>query len=365
MTRPAASCLPIPVEMVDLHDAMGAATGRFGPGALDRVAVAALARLEEHGLAHLPIGSLGLHADAARAVAIAIAGAVAGRARAAWGLEELAVEVDRIQPTDVPSGFHTRTLLPHHDAAHSSYLSPSRFDCSDWDWRNRKFAASGYTTTTTHKVIQGIFVEQKGSADSITSYYPLLSILTTAYRWRHGTTPTIAELARYLAQNIERAVASRDTLAIRYLTLPVVLGTHDAVLMCVAPHCAESDLPEDLKIAYPELTALTSACPCGGCAGPSARFFCGSLVKAIGLTWPQFAQAFEHRVHTDTHDLLLANNLTLIHGGINGAADRRLQPMCLVLADAKGDAYEKWLADNWRRRHLAAVLPDLEWPQCS
>jgi hypothetical protein len=340
----------------------GAKVSTLSPNALDRLACAALATLEGHGVAHLTIASLQLDVESARGVARAIVAAVGARLRRAWQLEKLEVETDRVQRTDVPAGFHTRTLLPHHDAAHSSFLTPSRLDCPDIDWRSRQFAARGYTNGASHKLYQGIFIEDKGSGKSITSYYPLIPILTMACR-KHGVVPTIPALAAFLARNIEGAHKARQALGSRYLTLAAALGADDPVFLAVAPHCAEADLPKEYYGRFPCLRSMSSDCGCGHCPGPTGRFFCASLIRVLGLGWLPFKECLEWRIKTNTHDLLLANNLTLLHGGIDGAPDRLLRPICLVLPEPRGYAYEHWLAESWRSRHLGALIPQLQWPQ--
>ncbi len=356
--RANASCtLDVPASALE-----PAGTGLL-PVAAAGLGAAALERLRQHGVVHFRLAPLALARDRARHLAAALAAALRAALQADWGDLALTVEVDRVQPTEVPAGHSRRSLLPHHDAAHCSYLSPSRLDLADWQPAQRCFHATGYTTGRTHKIYQGIFVEAAGSGASLTTYYPLIPLLAVAWRHRGGGTPTVAGLAGFLAENLVRAHGLQAELGHRYLSVAAALGSRLPMFHAAAPHCAEATLPPGLLDRHPALAALASACPCGRCAGPAERVFCASMADATGLGWADLAARFECAIETATGDFVIGNNLVLLHGGAAGAADRLLLPICLVCDVPAGPAYEQGLATLWRQRPLAALLPGLEWPE--
>jgi hypothetical protein len=59
-------------------------------------------------------------------------------------------------------------------------------------------------------------------------------------------------------------------------------------------------------------------------------------------------RSFERGVQTMRYDLMLADNLRLLHGQPRAHRERRLARFYMTLADAAGDEYESWLANRWR-----------------
>ncbi|WBB80471.1 hypothetical protein O7606_03550 [Micromonospora sp. WMMD882] len=38
----------------------------------------------------------------------------------------------------------------------------------------------------------------------------------------------------------------------------------------------------------------------------------------------------------------------MVHGGLHGGPGRLLEPLCMVVDEPAGAAYERWLAASWR-----------------
>ena len=70
-------------------------------------------------------------------------------------------------------------------------------------------------------------------------------------------------------------------------------------------------------------------------------------MNTLGKTWPEFQAEYETSVVGELHDLLIGNNLTQLHAA-DSSTTRTVLPMCIVVDNADGDAYERWLATQWR-----------------
>lgn len=277
--------------------------------------------------------------------------------------QKMFVEVDRAQTTYVPEGFTSRTLLPHHDAAHVSYLTPSRLDYPDFDPADRSFSGKGYTSGKAHKIYQGIFIANAGDRAGVTAYYPLLPLICAAYVRLSCTSsqPHLADCAQFLGLNIRSAIAARESRSTNYLTLPAALGSVVEEYNSLAPHAGEADFPEIDYERFPQLKRMVADCVCGSCVGAQGRFFCNSLNESLGLDWPSLNKGYGVAVRSETFDLIIANNLNLIHAGLAGGSDRVLVPVCLVMENTDDPDYERWLADAWRQQPLKGEIQSF-WP---
>jgi hypothetical protein len=298
------------------------------------------------------ISALCLSRGDARAVAEGLLTVVAKRMVAAGAPADLYVEIDRHQVTEVPPGHTTRRLLPHHDGGHCSFLSPSRKDLPDWPVEHRICSTAGFATTHAHKLLQGFFIEEAGARDASTPYYDWRAILRDAYRYQGGqpspaTEPT--RLAAWLGDNITYSASIRHIHHCGYLSIPAALGARPAVYHLTPPGPrAESDFAPEAYEWFPELHELTRDCACGSCEGEGGRHFCNGLKLTTGLSWPEFQRTYEERVISSKFDLVVGNNLTLLHAGMGGSAERLIQPMCVVIDHPAGEEYEAWLWRLWR-----------------
>jgi hypothetical protein len=285
------------------------------------------------------------------------------------------LEQDAAQVTYVPDGFSHRTLLPHHDGQHCSYLTPSVADDPRWESQWREFGTTGYTTTPAHKMYQGVFITDPGEGISVTTYYNWLGMLATV-RARtlggsgsaspagpgHATTPGYAmtpghatgDTARWLGANLSRALAAQDEHGSPYPSLGAMLGRTEPLWRELSFHHAEAPLSESIRKRHPGAAALAAACPCGLCIGESARVFCHMMRAATGWSWRECRDRWEILAPSERFDLVFGHNLIMLHGGWAGGASRVIEPMCLVVDRPEGAEYERWLAAAWRRRLPAA-----------
>jgi len=242
-----------------------------------------------------------------------------------------------------------RFLLPHHDGGHCSFLTPSRLDYADLDPSERVFSATVYWKRPSHKVYQGFLVLNPGVPPGQTHYYNTLTLLWDAFSYRHCRAPaSLAELAAFAVENVRRSKENQATHGSRYLTLGALLGSRDFAhhVMPSGPR-AESELWPAQYIALPALCEMVDRCPCGTCDGPGARVFCHACAHTLGRVWPEFQREYEVTVVGAPYDVLIGNNLTQLHAA-ESSSSRTIRPLCIVLDRPEGDAYEKWLARQWR-----------------
>jgi hypothetical protein len=320
------------------------------------LAARAAGMLAERGFAVFRIGRLRLGVPESRRLALDLAEHVRTTLIAEGAPPQLRLEVDKPQQTYVPEGYSTRTLLPHHDGQHCSYISPSLLDMPEWDPAMREFGASGYTTTPAHKMYQGIFLADPGEGLSVTTYYDWLGIIAEVIRERGlSTEPGFAAnpaagAARWLGANLRRMHERQPEHGCPYPSLGAMLGLHEPMWHGISFHHSENDLSPEERRRYPEALPLSRRCPCGRCEGPAARLFCHQMLAATGLDWTAFRDRWEVQAPGEHCDLLIGHNLTLVHGGLAGGPGRLLEPLCLVVDTPTGREYEEWLAAAWRRR---------------
>jgi hypothetical protein len=307
----------------------------------------AAALVHDHGLVVFRIGRLRLGSTESRALALLIAERLGEVLEDLGAPPSIRLEVDRPQETFVPEGFPTRTLLPHHDGGHCSYLTPSREDVVDWNPAWRTFSTSGYTTTEAHKLYQGIFVADPGEALSATTYYDWIRILEDV-RADRGMDVDVPATAAWLGANVRRALELQDLHGSAYPSLGALLGVNELAFQAVSFHHAEAALPAAAKERFPILVPLARRCPCGSCVGETERVFCHVVLLATGLTWAAFRARYELLVPNERYDLVFGHNLTMLHGGLAGGRGRVIEPLCLVVDEPSGAAYERWLGASWR-----------------
>jgi len=321
----------------------------------------ALARLaarliHERGVVVFRIGRLRLGMDDSRALAHLLVGRLRDVLVEGGAPADLRVEVDRPQVTFVPDGFATRTLLPHHDGQHCSFLTPSRLDDPAWDPAMREFGSTGYTTTAAHKLYQGIFIADPGEALSVTPYYDWLAVIDDVRRSRGQVRELengggdAGPAARWLGDNLRQAHALQPGHGCQYPSLGAMLGVGDPMWHALSFHHAEAPVDPESLHRNPVAAGLLGDCPCGTCEGETGRLFCHLTLLATGRTWAAFRERWEVLAPSERGDLVIGHNLTTLHGGWAGGPGRLIEPVCLVLDRPEGSGYENWLAASWRRR---------------
>ncbi|MEH1015107.1 hypothetical protein V6U90_18580 [Micromonospora sp. CPCC 206060] len=323
------------------------------PGhALRELAARAAQAVHRHGFVVFRIGRLRLGIEQSRRLAAELSEALRVELIARGAPDEMRLEQDRAQQTYVPAGCATRTLLPHHDGQHCSYLTPSLADEPDWAPQWREFGTSGYTTTPAHKMYQGVFIADPGDGLSVTTYYDWLDILSTVYAERVGADPEQVrpeEVARWLGVNLRSALDQQSKHGCPYPSIGAMLGVGEPMWHGLSFHHAEEPLSGQQRASYPLAGPLTSGCPCGECVGDMARLYCHMLLTATGRTWWDCRRRWEVLAPSERFDLLFGHNLTMLHGGLAGGAGRVIEPFCLVVDTPAGSRYERWLAASWRR----------------
>lgn len=320
----------------------------------DGVADALVGALTTHGFAIARLGRLRLDEATSRGLAATLMERVRACLVAAGAPNGLRLEIDRPQTTYVPASAETRTLLPHHDGQHCSFLTPSRQDVPGFEPAWRVTGDRGYTTTPAHKLYQGIFIADPGEGLSVTTYYDLLSLIDDVRPGgdgRRGPVPDedVVAAARWLDGNLARARELQTHHGCVYLSLGAVLGSTDKAFHALSFHHAEEAIPTEQFERYPHLRDLVARCACGECVGDLGRVYCHLLVAVTGLDRRRFRHRYEVLAPSERFDVVLGDNITLLHGGWAGGPTRLLEPLCMVLDVPSGDGYESWLAQAWRR----------------
>ena len=293
------------------------------------------------------IGRLRRSMDESREIAIRIAERLGDALIRHGAPSGLRVELDRAQDSFVVDGCASRTLLPHHDSAHCSYLSPSLYLDPEWDPDMRRFSGSGITTTHTIKLYQGFFVNDPGELVSLTSFYDKVRLVRDAHARATGTSrPQLSDTARWMGVNIRDTWTVREEEKVRYLALAAALGARDPIFRYVPVHWAEADFSREQRERFPGLERFRR--PTHGLAGPSERLIDAAFRETLGLSWAEVREQHELCVASEAFDLVVGHNLTNLHGGLRGGPSRCLEPICLVVGEAEGDEYEGWLSAAWR-----------------
>jgi hypothetical protein len=265
--------------------------------------------------------------------------------------ESLELEIDKSQDTIVDKGYSIRTLLLHHDGGHCSYLTPSRNDIDDWEVKYRTFSDSGFTTTHTHKLYQGIFIVEPGNGLSVTTYYDWVQIVKDAYKYQTGdSTGDVKKISRWLGENIKNSYHNIPRHNAKYLSIPAALGCTELAYQGISIERAEKNFTEQELDTFPELLEITRSCTCHNCNSDILRLLCNSLNKTMGLNWSEFRDKYEVSVPTERFDFVIGDNISMLHGGLLGGGERIIEPICFVTKNQLDDTlYENWLAKLWRK----------------
>lgn len=323
--------------------------------ALVRLTGQAAELLHRTGFVVFRVGALRLDVDESRKIAHLLTDRLCATLIARGAPPDMRVERDAAQRTWVPGDAATRTLLPHHDGQHCSYLTPSVEDDPGWNPAWREFGSSGYTTTPAHKMYQGIFLPSTGDGLSVTTYYDWVGVIHDVLA-RRGLTDAeqpVAGAARWLGRNLRTALDAQPDHRCPYPSLAGMLGVTGPLWNGISFHHAEAELSPEIRRRHPEAIPLAQQCCCGSCEGETARLFCHQVTVATGMTWSQFRSRWEVLAPGEHCDLLFGHNLTMLHGGWAGGGARIIEPLCLVVDEPRGPEYERWLAASWRGR-----LPD-------
>jgi len=259
------------------------------------------------------------------------------------------VHVDSPQNTEVEKGHSVRNLLPHFDSAHCSYLTPSLIDYPTWNTNLRLFRGHGYTATSKTRLLQALVVINRGASNASTGLYPWLDIVEHAARRKLAHNPNPRSTARFLGDNIAIAHQHGDQVS-NYISIPSFLGATEREFRIRTPHCAETKLDFPYVATESDEDEVCNGFDCGVCRTDSGAFFCHGLQAALGMNLHTFRTRYERQVLSESGDLLIFNNLALLHAGWYGANDRVIQPISVVVDNAKGPDYETWLFNLWRWR---------------
>jgi hypothetical protein len=259
----------------------------------------------------------------------------------------LYVEIDRVQRTSVKQGQQVRTLLPHFDGAHCSYLTPSLLDMPSWNSSWRQFSSEAFTTTQTHKMYQGIFILEPGNGLSVTTYYDLLQILQDTWVYQKKYQVDVTAIVEWLGTNIKESLSLQHLHHSKYLSIGAMLGSSHILHHAFAVHYLEGDFTTDEIALFPQLQQFCYRA--NALHSPVELYLDDVLNATMGLDWESFRNRYEIALPNEQCDFIIGNNLSLLHGGLMGAADRVFEPICLVVDNPQGDKYELWLSQTWRR----------------
>ncbi|WP_271592325.1 hypothetical protein [Bradyrhizobium sp. CCBAU 65884] len=309
-----------------------------------------------HGVI-IPLGQVCADRPAATHAARAVADHLVSSWRKRWFLDNLTTEIGEDQITEVALGRRTRSLLPHHDGGNSSYLTPSRFDVASWTAELRRTFSPQASTTRTHKLYQGFLVLQVGEGESVTPYYDLVTILMLAYRHQIGVTSTsVLELQDKCAKDLRHCIALLQSQGGGYLQLSAPLGARNPKHILVNLHNIDTPFSDAEVAAFPEIQN-SALCP-------AQALFEEMILETTGFPWKVVRGLTEQCLQAKELDFVIGHNIMLMHGALNGGPSRLLRPVCAVLEDASGPAYEHWLSVNWHTafRRATSVLDQIQWP---
>jgi hypothetical protein len=298
----------------------------------------------------IQIGKLRLSQEKSEEIADKISYALCEVLKVHGAPSNMKVEIDRPQETHVPEGFKFRNLLPHHDGGHCTYLTPSKLDVPNWNTKRRIYSNETFFTTHTHKLYQGLFVIEPGEGLSVTTYFNFVRMVKNAYLKKYNLKEaSIEEVAEWLGENIDRSINNQHIHLSKYLSIGAALGCEEVVDHAISVHWSEETFtPEQLE-KYPDLQTVQHDCPCGECSAPAGRFYCRQLYMTLGLNLQEFRRDYEVCLPSERYDLVLGNNISVLHGGFMGGKSRYFKPICMVMDDVTNShEYEEWLAGLWR-----------------
>ncbi|WP_392714270.1 hypothetical protein [Rhizobium ruizarguesonis] len=297
-----------------------------------------------HGIV-IPLSGFELDADMHSFVVRNCVQAIARALIKRWGLEQMFVEFDKPQTTQVFNGKSLRTLLPHHDGGNSSFLTPSRCELENWRPSDRRTFPSVISTTRTHKLYQGFVVRAVGQGHSLTPYYDVVSLLKLAFQHRTGREPpSLHALVEFCAGNLRHSLSIIRQAGGGYVQLGPLLGITDPRRVLVNLHNIDAPLydedraffSQDFRAGQPEALSVFDAI----------------VAEATGIGWQSLRERTERCLKSDANDIVLGHNIALMHGGLCGGEDRVLDPVCFVMADAEGRRTNTGYLRHGRRRLL-------------
>jgi hypothetical protein len=209
----------------------------------------------------------------------------------------------------------------------------------------------------THKAYAGIFVQDPGDCLSVTTFFDTLAIAAQAYAFRHGhINASVDELAAWIGDNVLAAVQRQPQHGLPYISIGGLLCADNEPAWEAVSYCTSAcSIPSSSLQRFARLDADRSCCPCGRCTGEAERLFCHQLTRALDRSWPAVRRDHETWLSSERFDLLLWDNVMLLHGGVAGTRTRLLRPLFLAVDAPAGTTYERWLAQTWETRLGAAA----------
>jgi hypothetical protein len=319
------------------------------PAAVDAVAGALREALRNPGFGLVKLGALRAEAEPSFAAARSIVERVCELQVDDGGPADLRVEVDELDDTMVAGGGFARNRLPHNDGQRTTYLTPSILHAPGFDPALRTFSRG---VQGTHKAYAGIFIQDPGDCLSVTTFFDALAIAAEAYVFRHGRMhASVDELAAWIGDNVRAAVRRQPEHGLPYISIGGLLSAENEPAWEAVSYCTTAcSIPSSSLKRFARLDADRGSCPCGRCAGEAERLFCHQLTRALGRSWPEVRREHETWLSSERFDLLLWDNVTLLHGGVAGTRNRLLRPLFLTVDAPAGAAYERWLAQAWGTR---------------
>lgn len=168
----------------------------------------------------------------------------------------------------------------------------------------------------------------------------------------------MADLAAWMGANIAAAHRRRAEYGFHYISLAGLLSSAvDPAFEVVEYGAAEQPIPDHMTNCFPILDRLRRGCPCGRCTGETERIFCAMVCALLGSDWSSVRDRLEIWLSSERFDLILWNNLAVLHGAVMGSRHRTLRGVYLSMSEAAGSAYEAWLSELWRAqlRRLGAA----------
>jgi hypothetical protein len=145
-----------------------------------------------------------------------------------------------------------------------------------------------------------------------------------------------------------------------YVSLAAALGARHSYQLLAPLHYSSRRFPAQLIENYPDLArfdrnSYEDTAP--GFDGPQGRLLDEVLRETTGWSLHHVQESFSTRLRPRLFDIVFGHNLTLLHGGWNGGANRVLEPAYFSITEASGLPYEHWLSLAWRRP--ASWLPSI------
>ncbi len=220
-----------------------------------------------------------------------------------------------------------RTLLPHHDGGHCSFLTPFyplnlENPRATWTLQNHN-----YTTTDMHKLYQGFFLKDAGDGLSITAHFDLIEILKDCFIFRFKKSPLLHQLMDWYGRSLDEFFAKNGTGG--YIPIGVQLG-------CIS--CFGGIPIHHLDACFDVEGEIITA----------AYIFNEICLEALGIAAEEFMERYAILSPSSTGDLIVGHNIFSWHGGLMGGGNREIFPLCIATKSINQN-YELWLKHNWRR----------------